>query len=102
MNEDQMQAPFTPWLESVVKDIFEIMPECIAFQMRDADNRTYTSYFNCSLDDMTIMADAVQKDGLIAYIHDNREDILTALNEDDDDDEDETDDSPDTEADSEG
>lgn len=100
MIEDIKNAPFTGWLEEAVKHLFESEPECILFAGRARDGRAFSSYWNCSLDDIAILVDVLNKDSIVTYIRDNRDIILAALNEDDDDeDTNETDDSSDPETD---
>ena len=84
-----------------MRDMFEIDPVSIALQMRDNTGQTYTSYWQCSRDDLAIMADAIAEDKIISLLRDSRDTLREIL----DGEEEEDDDGlcePDTEADSEG
>ena len=54
-------APFTPWLENVVKELFDIQPTAIAMQMRDDGGKCYTCYWDVSADDRAVMIDAMKE-----------------------------------------
>ena len=84
-----------------MRDMFEIDPVSIALQMRDNTGQTYTSYWQCSRDDLAIMADAIAEDKIISLLRDSREALMEII----DGEEGEDDDGlckPDTEVDSEG
>lgn len=99
MTEENKAAPFVEWLEEVVKHLFEIDPDCILFAGRDKSGRAFSSYWNCSLDDIAVIMDVINKDSIVEYIRNNRESILEALNGDDDEETDETDSCADPETD---
>ena len=73
-------APFTPWLENVVKELFDIHPTAIAMQMRDEGGKCYTCYWDVSADDRAIMIDAMKDDDRMDWLRCNRELILEILN----------------------
>ena len=75
--------PYAAWLEGVVREMFDIDPVCVAMQMRDGEGKSYTCYWNCTQDDRAVMADAVQLDGLLDLIRNNRGTIAEILSEDD-------------------
>ena len=83
-----------------MREMFEIDPASIALQMRDESGQTYTSYWQCSRDDLAIMADAIAEDKIISLLRDSR-DTLREILEGEEDDEDGLCE-PDTETDSEG
>ena len=83
---DEFSAkPYTPWLEEVIKDLIGIDPVCVAMQMRDAEGKVYTCYWNCDRNDRACMVDAMQDDGLLEFFSNNKDEILEILNEEDDD-----------------
>ena len=81
--DDIGSKPYAGWLEGVVREMFDIDPVCVAMQMRDGDGKSYTCYWNCTQDDRAVMADAVQLDGLLDLIRNNRGTIAEILSEDD-------------------
>ena len=100
---DFAEKPYSEWTETVIKNMFEVDPVCISMQMRDADGKSYTSYWNCSQDDRSIMMDAIREDWLFAFLDTNKEDIKAILEGDEE--EGDEDDEPcetDTGSDSEG
>lgn len=92
-------------METVIKDLFDVDPMCVALQMRDANGKSYTSYWNCSQDDRAVMMDAMREDWLFNFLQNNREEIREILESDDDEEEGDEEDGlceTDTGADSEG
>lgn len=77
--------PYAHWVEDMVQELFNIDPDAISLQMRDADGQTYTCYWNCSRDDRTIMMDAMRDDGLLEFVRMNRDELLEILNGEEDD-----------------
>ena len=80
--------------------MFDIDPTSIAMEMRDANGRTYTCYWNCSRDDRACMIGGMEDDDMLDFLAVNADTIMEILNGEDGD-EDGLQDS-DTEADSEG
>lgn len=85
-----------------MREMFEIDPVSIALQMRDASGQTYTSYWQCSRDDLAIMADAIAEDKIISLLRDSRDDLLEIINGEEGEEDDDGLCESDTEADSEG
>lgn len=81
LTADFDSAPFSPWLESVVKELFDINPVSIAMQMRDADEKVYTCYWNVSANDRAVMIDALADDGKLDWLRENRDLVLEILND---------------------
>lgn len=86
MADEFSDKPYAPWLETVIRDLVDIDPLAISIQMRDADGKTYTCYWNMNADDRAIIADAIQQDRLLELIRDLKDDILGILNDEEDDD----------------
>lgn len=82
--DELTKKPYATWLESVVRDLVDIDPVSISMQMRDAEGKVYTCYYNCSHDDRAVMEDALRQDGLFEWVRDNKEAIVEILNEEDD------------------
>lgn len=82
---DFANKPYAKWLENVVKDLYEIEPSALALQMRDANGKTYTCYWQVSDDDRSVMIDAMKQDGLWNFIETNRAAIAALLSEGEDD-----------------
>ena len=72
-------VPYTAWLEEQVRTLYSLKIVAISMQMRDADGKTYTCYWNVSADDRAIMMDALKHDELWDFIQENREMILEML-----------------------
>lgn len=98
--EDLFEKPYARFVEKMVKDMFDINPTCISMQMRDAEGKTYTCYWETSPDDRAIMIDAMRDDAFFDWIENNRETIKEILEEEGDEDDGQCE--ADTEADSEG
>lgn len=79
-------ARFVPWLESVIKEVFDIDPVAIAMQMRDKDGKPYTCYWEVSPDDRAIMIDAMKDDARMDWLRNNKDLVLEILNEEEVDD----------------
>lgn len=73
-------SPFSGWLEGVVRDMYDIEPQCIEMAMRDSEGRVYTAYWQMDRNDRACILDAIRDDGIMAFIADNREDIKAILN----------------------
>ena len=81
------EFPFSIWLEEVLRDLYQISPVCIQIQMRDAEGRSYTSYWNVSSEDRAILIDAIKQDAWMTWLQTNKDDIAAILSEDSDDEE---------------
>ncbi len=79
MTDDFSNRPYAQWLESIIKEMFEIDPAAISIQMRDGKGETYTCYWNVSADDRAIMIDAMQTDKLVDLLKDMRGDTESDL-----------------------
>ena len=78
---DIESAPFSHWLESVVKDIYNLVPACIAVEMRDKEGRVYSSYWQMDGNDRACIIDALREDGILEFIRNNKDIILDIINE---------------------
>lgn len=87
MMDNIADAPFAPWLESVIKELFDIMPKSVAMEMMDEDGKIYTCYWEVSANDRALMIDAMKDDERIEWLKCNRDLILDILNEDEDEEE---------------
>ena len=81
--------------------LLDFKPVTITINAITDDGEVLTGYWNCSANSRAIIMDAMRNDSLLEYIEDNRETILTILNdmdgeEDDEDDIAETDSEPDS------
>ena len=83
--------------------LLDFKPVTITINAITEDGEVLSGYWNCNANSRAIIMDAMRNDSLLEYIEDNRETILTILNDMDgeEDDEDGLQDA-DTEADSEG
>lgn len=86
MTVDLSAAPYTPWLESVIKELYDVQPTSIMMLMRNEEGKTFSCYWNVSADDRAIMIDAMKYDGLSEWIRDNRDEINAILNGEEDED----------------
>ena len=83
-----------------MREMFDIDPVAIALEMRDANGKTYTCYWEVSRDDRACMIGAMQDDDLLDFLAVNK-DVVTDILNGEEDDEDGLQDA-DTETDSEG
>ncbi|MBO5740773.1 MAG: hypothetical protein J6R54_02160 [Bacteroidaceae bacterium] len=86
MTVDLSSAPYTPWLESVVKELYDIQPTSVMMVMRDESGKTFSCYWNVSADDRAIMIDALRYEGISEWIRDNRDEIKAILDGEEDED----------------
>lgn len=77
---DIENAPFSEWLESAVRDLYDLEPTCIAMGMRDAEGQVYTSYWQMDANDMACVIDALQNEATLNFIKANKDEILSILN----------------------
>lgn len=75
------EFPFSIWLESVIREMYEINPSAIMLQMRDAEGKSYTCYWQVDADDRAVMLDAIQQDEWFDFIRNNRDLIAEILME---------------------
>ncbi len=68
-----------------MREMFDIDPVAVAMQMRDADGKTYTCYWNCSRDDRSCMVGAMEDDDLVEFFRAYKDDIAAILNGEEDD-----------------
>ena len=73
-------APFSWWLESVISDVYNIEPACIAMEMRDKEGRVYTSYWQMDENDRACIIDALKEDGFMDFLRNNKEVIMQIIN----------------------
>ena len=85
-----------------MREMFEIDPVSVALQMRDVSGQTYTSYWQCSRDDLAIMADAIAEDKIISLLRDSRDALLEIIDGEEGEEDNDGLCESDTEADSEG
>ena len=77
--------PYAHWVEDMVQELFNIDPDAISMQMRDADGQTYTCYWECSRDDRACMIGAMQDDDLLDFLAVNKDVVAEILNGEEDD-----------------
>jgi len=100
LNTEFEAKPYTPWLEQTFRELIDIDPVAIAMEMRDAEGKTYTCYWNCSRDDRACMIGGMKDDDMLDFIAVNNDVIMELLNGEEGDEDGLCE--PDTEADSEG
>ena len=98
--EEFAQLPYAQWLDDTMMQLLEINPVCITINAITDDGEVLSGYWNCNANSRAIIMDAMRNDSLLEYIEDNRETILTILNdmdgeEDDEDEYNEADTKPD-------
>ena len=99
LEEDTFSSkPFAPWLEEVVKGLFDNEPVSIAMEVINSDGQVSTAYWMCSPNDRALMVDAMRDDSRLEWLLNNREEVLEILNGEGDDEDGLCE--PDTEADS--
>lgn len=65
--------------------LLELNPVCITVNAITDDGEVLTGYWNCNANSRAIIMDAMRNDSVLEYIEDNRDAILTILNDMDDD-----------------
>lgn len=81
---DISTAPYSQWLEGVVRDLYDIEPVCIAMEMRDAAGQVYTSYWQMDANDMACIIDSLQNEATLNFIRAYKDEIMAILNEEGD------------------
>lgn len=74
-------APYSQWLESVVRDLYDIEPVCIAMEMRDTEGQVYTSYWGMDANDLSCFIDTLKNESIMIFVRDNKQLILDILHE---------------------
>ena len=77
-------APFSGWLEGVIKDMYDIEPSCIALALRDSDGKVFTSYWNMDANDLSCIIDTLKEEALLTFVRNNRKLFLEIFNEEGD------------------
>jgi hypothetical protein len=83
--DDWTEKPFASWLENTIRELVNANPVAIAMEMVDETGLVSTCYYDTSPNDRACMIDAMRDDARWEFIRDNREEILTLLNDEDDD-----------------
>lgn len=84
MPSDITTQPYSAWLESVLRELVDIDPMCIALEMRDADGVCYTCYWNTSADDRILMIDSMQDDAKMEWFKNHKDELIELLNDEED------------------
>ena len=82
---DIQSKEYAQWLEGCVRTMFDEDPQCIMMQMIGKDGQISTCYWECSIDDMALIIDALVEEKHLAWIESNRDvinDILRGNDED--------------------
>lgn len=74
-------APYSAWLEDVIKTIFEQNPDQIAVCARLEDACTMTAYYNCCAEDKAIFANHINSDAAMDMVLNNIGMVKQALDE---------------------
>ena len=83
--DDWTAAPYAEWLENCIAGIVECNPVCIAMAMIDADGYIDTCFYHAHTDEIAAIINAIEDEKRMQWVRDNKEDILTILNDEDDD-----------------
>ena len=81
--DDWTAAPYAEWLESVIQGIVACNPACIAMAMIDDDGYIDACFYHAHTDEIAAIITAFEDEKRMQWVRDNKEDILTILNDED-------------------